>query len=208
MRRLRGRHLRPQRGWRLFTGLWVGSSYPPDSPGPARVWKGEKSKRPGPGVGRPDEKAGAQQYLAPGQEAAQKRNLAPEGQLQLIRLREIARASSRSLHEWNERACRWRWEVTLLGDPTLNASACPAARSLSLRHPLSSQLEDDEVAAIMATRSHGCVSIARERMGSPPATSAVVAGFSLELGNLGRQPPVWRVTVTKFSRGDEGARPI
>jgi Zn-dependent protease with chaperone function len=136
------------------------------------------------------EKAGAQQYLALKQEAAQKRSLAPEGQPQLIRLREIASRIIPFSYEWNERARRWRWEVTLLGDPTLNAFCMPGGK-IAFYYGILEQLklEDDEVAAIMGHEvAHALREHARERMGKSTATSAVVELGSalLGLGNLGR----------------------
>ena len=201
----------PQRGRRLFTGLLGGGLLLPSVPAWARegVEVGEKSKFVGLVSADQIEKAGAQQYLALKQEAAQKRNLAPEGQPQLIRLREIASRIIPFSYEWNERARRWRWEVTLLGDPTLNAFCMPGGK-IAFYYGILEQLklEDDEVAAIMGHEvAHALREHARERGGKSMFKQGVVelGAALLGAGNLGRAigHGVGDLVLLKYDRGDE-----
>ena len=191
MRRLRGRQkFALQRGRRLFTGLLGAGLVLPPRIAWARegVEVGEKSKFVGLVSADQIEKAGAQQYLALKQEAARKRNLAPEGQPQLIRLREIASRIIPFSYEWNERARRWRWEVTLLGDPTLNAFCMPGGKIAFITASLSSSSwKTTRVAAIMGHEvAHALREHARERMGKS-TVQAGRRGAGFRLAGL-RQP--------------------
>ncbi len=203
-----GRCAPPQRGRRLFTGLLAAAAV---APAWARegVEVGAKSKFVGLVSADQVERAGAQQYASMRQEAAQKRALAPEGHPQLMRLREIAARIIPFSFEWNERARQWRWEVNLLGDPTLNAFCMPGGK-IAFYYGILEQLklEDDEVAAIMGHEvSHALREHARERMGKSAATNAAVELGSalLGLGNLGHSLAGMggQLLSLRFGREDE-----
>jgi predicted Zn-dependent protease len=198
----------PQRSRRLFTALLGAAAF---APAWARegVDVGKKSWAVGLAPASQVEQAGAQQYVAMRQDYAQRRALAPEGNQQLVRLREIASRIIPYSYEWNDRARQWRWEVNLFGSPELNAFCMPGGKIAFYYGILEKlKLEDDEVAAIMGHEvAHALREHARERMGKSLVTNGVVqlgsalaglGNFGHALANMGAQ-----LATLQFSREDE-----
>jgi len=79
------------------------------------------------------EGSAAQQYGDLKRQAAAKGALAPDNHPQVRRLRDIAAQIIPFAGKWNPRAAHWRWEVNLIGSRQITPSACPAARSPSIR---------------------------------------------------------------------------
>ncbi len=155
------------------------------------------------------EQAAAQQYRQLQQQAAQKRALAPDSHPQLIRLREIAKRIVPFSSECNDAAAAWKWEVSLLGSPELNAFCMPGGKIAFYFGILQKlQLNDDEVAVIMGHEvAHALLEHARERMGKTTGVRIGAAAISAIFGlggvgdalvNMGGQ----LLTLT-FSREDE-----
>ena len=155
------------------------------------------------------EQASAQQYRQLLGQAAQQRRLAPDGNLQLVRLRTIAQRIIPNTFEWNSRARQWRWEVNLIGSPQVNAFCMPGGKIAFFYGILDKlQLTDDEVAMIMGHEAtHALREHAREQMGKRMATRLGTGALSAMLGlgnagdallNMGSQ-----LLTLQFSRSDE-----
>ena len=155
------------------------------------------------------EQAAAQQYLQMQRQAASKQALAPDNHPQLQRLRYIAKRIIPYTRQWNRRAAQWKWEVSLIGSPQINAFCMPGGKIAfywGILHKL--QLNDDEVAMIMGHEmAHALREHARERMGKSYATrGAVELGSALlGLGNTGRMVAGMgeQLLTLTFSRSDE-----
>ena len=155
------------------------------------------------------ETAARQQYQQLTNQAAQTGKLVPAGHPQAVRLRAIAQRIIPHTYEWNERARQWKWEVSLLADPQLNAFCMPGGK-IAFYYGILQQLklEDDEVAMIMGHEAaHALREHARERMGKTMATRGVVeiGAAIFGLGNLGRTFAGMGEQLLKltFSRADE-----
>jgi Zn-dependent protease with chaperone function len=155
------------------------------------------------------ETAATQQYSEMLAQARAKGALAPDGNAQLQRLRNIARRLIPYTAQWNERAREWRWEVNLIGSKQINAFCMPGGKIAFYTGILDQlKLTDDEVAMIMGHEmAHALREHARERIAKSKAT-----GLGLSLGaqllglgqlgdvaaNLGTQ-----LLTLKYSRDDE-----
>ena len=155
------------------------------------------------------EQAAAQQFVQLQRQAAAKNALAPPGDPQLVRLQYIAERLIPFTPPWNARAKQWRWEVSLIRSPQVNAFCMPGGKIAFFTGILQQlQLDDDEVAMIMGHEmAHALREHARERIGKSMATrGAVEIGAALLglndagrlLAGLGEQ----LLTLT-FSREDE-----
>ena len=155
------------------------------------------------------EQAATQQYAQMRQQAAQKDELAPDGNAQVVRLRSIAKRIIPYTYEWNERARQWRWEVNVIGSKQVNAFCMPGGKIAFYYGILEQlQLNDDEVAMIMGHEmTHALREHARERMGKTAATrGAIEIGAALfGLGNGGRYLADMggQLLTLKFGREDE-----
>ena len=155
------------------------------------------------------EQAGVQQYAQMRQKAAQQNVLAPDGHLQVVRLRAIAQRIIPYTFEWNERARQWRWEVNLIGSQQINAFCLPGGK-IAFFYGILDQLKlsDDEVAMVMGHEmTHALREHARERMGKTMVTrGAIEIGSALlGLGNGGRYLADMggQLLTLKFGREDE-----
>jgi len=155
------------------------------------------------------EEAAAAQYRQMRQQAAQKKALAPDDHPQLVRLRSIAQRIIPHSYEWNERARRWGWEVSLIGSRELNAFCMPGGKIAFYYGILQKlQLTDDEVAMIMGHEAaHALREHARERVGKTAATQ-IGAGLLSQLLGLGGTGDALlnlggELLTLKFSRQDE-----
>ena len=155
------------------------------------------------------EAAAAQQYLQMTQGAAQKRALAPANHPQVVRLRSIAERIIPHALPWNPRAKQWKWEVNLIGDPTVNAFCMPGGKIAFYYGILDKlQLSDDEVATIMGHEvAHALREHARERMGKNMATrvGANLVSALFGLGQLGDSVVQMggQLLTLQFGREDE-----
>ena len=155
------------------------------------------------------EQAAAAQYRQMRQQAAQQKALAGDDDPQLVRLRAIARRIIPHTYEWNERARRWSWEVSLIGSKELNAFCMPGGKIAFYYGILQKlQLSDDEVAMIMGHEAaHALREHARERMGKTAATRIGAGLLSQLLGLGGTGDALLNVggelLTLKFSREDE-----
>jgi predicted Zn-dependent protease len=160
------------------------------------------------------ENQAAQQYLMLKNGYGARHALAPEDHPQLRRLRAIARRIVPYAPPWNERARQWRWEVSLLLSPELNAFCMPGGKIAFYSGILRKlQLSDDEVATIMGHEvAHALREHARKRMGQTTVTRGVleIGSALLGLGSIGRTvaDAGGQLLTLKFSRGDESEADI
>lgn len=137
------------------------------------------------------ERAAAQQYLQLQQQAASKHALLPKDHPQAQRLRAIARRMIPFALEWNPRAGDWKWAVSLIQSPQINAFCMPGGKIAFYTGILDKlQLSDDEVAVVMGHEiAHALREHARERMGKSAVThGAARIGGALAAGMLGIDP--------------------
>ncbi len=155
------------------------------------------------------EQAAQQNYLQMQQQAASKKALAGPNNPQLVRLRAIAQRLIPFTFEWNERARQWRWEVSLINSPQINAFCMPGGKIAFFTGILEKlKLTDDEVAMIMGHEmAHALREHARERMAKTAATrGAIEIGAAIfGLGNGGRflADMGGQLFTLKFGREDE-----
>jgi predicted Zn-dependent protease len=205
-----------QRSRRLFTGLLAGAALVPSVFAQDGVAQdvGKTSRLAKLVPAEQVEAAAAQQYAQMMREASAKNALAPESHPQVQRLRYIANRIVPHASPWNTRAQKWRWEVNLLGDKSLNAFCMPGGKIAFFYGILDKlQLNDDEVAAIMGHEmAHALREHARERMGKNFATrGALEIGAALfGLGDLGRMAAGMgaQLLTLKFGREDESEADI
>jgi len=160
------------------------------------------------------EKAAVQQYRALQQQASQRRALLAGKHRQVQRLQRIADRIIPLALAWNPRARGWKWEVSVIDAPEINAFCMPGGKIAFYTGLLDKlALTDDEVAMVMGHEiAHALREHARERMGKSAVTrSAAQLGGALLAGILGIDP---RITDTvarggatlltlEFSRDDE-----
>jgi predicted Zn-dependent protease len=155
------------------------------------------------------EQAASQQYRQMLTQASQQRALAPANNLQLERLRDIAKRIIPYSYEWNDRARQWKWEVNLIGSKQINAFCMPGGKIAFFYGLLDKlQLSDDEVAMVMGHEiAHALREHARERVGKTAATrGAIEIGAALlGLGGGGRYLADMggQLVTLKFGRDDE-----
>lgn len=196
---------------RLFTGLLAGAVLSPSVLAQEGVAGdvGKTSRLAKLVPAEQVEAAAAEQYTQMMRQAAQKNALAPESHPQVQRLRYIANRIVPHALPWNSRASKWRWEVNLLGDPSINAFCMPGGKIAFFNGILEKlQLDDNEVAAIMGHEmAHALREHARERMGKNFATrGAIEIGAALlGLGDVGRMAAGMgaQLLTLRFSREDE-----
>ena len=193
----------------LVAALPVQAQSPAATPAREGVDVGKKSWIAGLVPADQLEQAAQQQYVQLRREAAQKNALAPDGHPQLVRLRAIAQRLIPYSYEWNDRARKWDWEVSLIGSDQINAFAMPGGKIAFFYGLLEKlQLTEDEVAMIMGHEiAHALREHARERMGKTYATrGAIEIGSALlGLGGGGRYLADMggQLVTLKFSRDDE-----
>ena len=196
---------------RLFTGGLLGASAALALPAWARegVEVGPKSSFSQLVSADQIEQAARQNYLQLQQQAAEKSLLVATGDPQLLRLRAIAQRLIPFSFEWNERARQWRWEVSLINSPQINAFCMPGGKIAFFTGILDKlKLTDDEVAMVMGHEmAHALREHARERMGKTMATrGAIEIGAAVfGLGNGGRYFAGMggQLLTLKFGRDDE-----
>jgi Zn-dependent protease with chaperone function len=155
------------------------------------------------------EQAGVQQYGELMAQARAKGALAPDGDVQLQRLRAIAARIIPFAPQWNERAARWRWEVNLIGSKQINAFCMPGGKIAFFTGILEQlKLSDDEVAMVMGHEmAHALREHARARMVKSAGTGAAlsITAQLLGLGDAGdlAARAGTQLLTLKFSRSDE-----
>lgn len=147
-------------------------------------------------------------------EAHKKDAVATEKNVQLIRLRAIAKRLIPYTARWNPDAASWKWEVNLLNSPTVNAFCMPGGRIAFYNGILTKlNLTDDEVAMVMGHEiAHALREHAREQAGKNTATSLVARiagaagaayfGVDPRLGDAAAGV-VAKGAALSYSRGDE-----
>ncbi len=155
------------------------------------------------------EQQAAQEYDQIKQDAANKGELAPANNPQLIRLRAIAKRLMPETARWNERARQWSWEVNLIRSKQVNAFCMPGGK-IAFYSGLLDQLKltDDEVAMVMGHEiAHALQEHARERAAKAEITNlgANVVSQLFGFGNLGNMAlgTGAQLLSLKFSRSDE-----
>lgn len=111
------------------------------------------------------ERSAAQQYSQLMRAAAQKGVLNTD-QMQVERLRNIARALIPQSVRFNKDAGRWRWEVNVISSKTVNAFCMPGGKIVFFTGILEQlRLTDDEVAVVMGHEiGHALLEHGRARM--------------------------------------------
>ncbi|CAM8620808.1 HtpX Zn-dependent protease with chaperone function [Burkholderiales bacterium] len=144
--------------------------------------------------------------LARAQEAGR---LVPPEDPRAQRLRSIASDLLPHVEQWNPDARRWRWEVSLIDQPVINAFCMPGGKIAFFTGIIDQlKLTDDEIAVIMGHEmAHALREHARERVAKEQLTglgASLVAGL-LGLGDLGRSAlgAGAQLMTLKFSRDDE-----
>lgn len=121
------------------------------------------------------ERSAQLQYKELLSQADSKRALAPQDNMELQRLRAIARKIIPFAMDWNPRARQWQWEVNLIGSNQINAFCMPGGKIVFYSGILQQlKLTDDEVAMVMGHEiAHALREHARERMGKTAATQGI-----------------------------------
>ena len=155
------------------------------------------------------ENAATQQYSQLLADARAQNTLAPSGDSQLKRLRNIAGRLVPQTAQWNDRARQWQWEVNLLNNKQLNAFCMPGGKIAFYTGILEQlRLTDDETAMIMGHEmAHALREHARARIAKSQGTSSLLALGSQLLG-LGQFGDVaasvgTQLLTLRFSRDDE-----
>ena len=158
------------------------------------------------------EKDAVLQYRQLLQSAQAKQALAPADYPQRKRLQEIALRLIPYTHRFSPRADDWRWEVNLIGSPTINAFVMPGGKIVFYTGIIEKlKLTDDEIAMIMGHEmAHALLEHSRDRAGQQKiAQGATIAAsvFSqiMGYGDLGGMIASQgsKLTLLKFGRGDE-----
>ena len=155
------------------------------------------------------ENAAAQQYAQLVADAQAKNSLAPQGNQQLQRLRNIAGRLVPQTAQWNDRSRQWRWEVNLLGSKQINAFCMPGGKIAFYTGILDQlQLTDDEAAMIMGHEmAHALREHARSRIAKSQGTGTLLSlgAQLLGLGQLGDVAASLgtQLLTLRFSREDE-----
>ena len=155
------------------------------------------------------EDAAAQQYTQLVTDARSKGALAPQGNQQLQRLRNIAGRLVPQTAQWNDRSRQWRWEVNLLGSKQINAFCMPGGKIAFYTGILDQlQLTDDEAAMIMGHEmAHALREHARSRIAKSQGTGTILS-LGAQLLGLGQLGDVaanigTQLLTLRFSREDE-----
>ena len=155
------------------------------------------------------EAAAEQEYAKLVADARAKGSLAPQGNPQLQRLRNIAGRLVPQTAQWNDRSRQWRWEVNLLGSKQINAFCMPGGKIAFYTGILDQlQLTDDEAAMIMGHEmAHALREHARSRIAKSQGTGTILSlGAQLfglgQLGDLAASLGTQLLTL-RFSREDE-----
>jgi Zn-dependent protease with chaperone function len=155
------------------------------------------------------EAAAAQEYTKLVADARANGSLAPQGNPQLQRLRNIAARLVPQTAQWNDRARQWRWEVNLLGSKQLNAFCMPGGKIAFYTGILDQlRLTDDEAAMIMGHEmAHALREHARSRIAKSQGTGTILSlGAQLlglgQLGDVAASVGTQLLTL-RFSREDE-----
>ena len=155
------------------------------------------------------EAAATQQYAQMMAQASAQKALAPDGNVQLQKLRTIAQRIIPHAAQWNDRARQWRWEVNLIGSKQINAFCMPGGKIAFYTGILDQlKLSDDEVAMVMGHEmAHALREHARERLGKTQATSMglSIGAQLLGLGDFGNVAAKLgtQLLALKYSRDDE-----
>ena len=160
------------------------------------------------------ERSAAQQFAQLQSQAKAKNALASRDDPQLQRLREIAKKIIPHSLVWNPRAKDWKWEVSLISSPQINAFCMPGGKIAFYTGILDKlKLSDDEVAMVMGHEvAHALREHARERMGKTAVThGAARIGGALLAGVFGIDPNLTdmlarggaNLLTLEFSREDE-----
>jgi Zn-dependent protease with chaperone function len=155
------------------------------------------------------ETAAAQEYTKLVTDARAKNSLAPQGNPQLQRLRNIAARLVPQTAQWNDRSRQWRWEVNLLGSKQINAFCMPGGKIAFYTGILDQlQLTDDEAAMIMGHEmAHALREHARSRIAKSQGTGTILS-LGAQLLGLGQLGDVaanigTQLLTLRFSREDE-----
>ncbi len=155
------------------------------------------------------EQAARQQYREMLEQARAQDALAAPGNVQLERLRSIAKRLIPFTATWNARAADWRWEVNLIGSKQVNAFCMPGGKIAFYTGILDQlKLTDDEVAMVMGHEmAHALREHARERIAKNQATNMGLrlGAQLLELGDIGSLAAGLggQLLTLQFSRSDE-----
>jgi Zn-dependent protease with chaperone function len=155
------------------------------------------------------ETASAQEYTKLVADARANGSLAPQGNSQLQRLRNIAGRLVPQTAQWNDRSRQWRWEVNLLGSKQINAFCMPGGKIAFYTGILDQlRLSDDEAAMIMGHEmAHALREHVRSRIAKSQGTGTILSlGAQLlglgQLGDVAASVGTQLLTL-RFSREDE-----
>ncbi len=155
------------------------------------------------------ETAASQEYTKLVTDARANGSLAPQGNAQLQRLRNIAGRLVPQTAQWNDRSRQWRWEVNLLGSKQINAFCMPGGKIAFYTGILDQlRLTDDEAAMIMGHEmAHALREHARSRIAKSQGTGTILS-LGAQLLGLGQLGDVaanigTQLLTLRFSREDE-----
>ena len=160
------------------------------------------------------EKTAELQYLQLQKQAASKQALLPRDHPEVQRLQGIARKIIPHALAWNPRAQDWKWAVSVIRSPQINAFCMPGGKIAFYTGILDRlQLSDDEVAMVMGHEmAHALREHARERLGKGAVTQGVArVGGAVVAAWLGIDPHLTdsvarggaNLLTLEFSRSDE-----
>ncbi len=200
---------RPRHVWNARRGFLLAAGAAAAAPVLAQVNVGQSSALRNLVPAEQLEGAANQQYAQMMAEAQAKGVLAPAGDPQVQRLRNIARRLIPHAAPWNDRSRRWQWEVNLIRSNQINAFCMPGGKIAFYTGILEKlQLNDDEAAMIMGHEmAHALREHARERVAKTNATGMglSIAAQLLGLGQLGDVAANLgtQLLSLKYSRDDE-----
>lgn len=200
---------RPAHVWNARRGFLLAAGAAAAAPVLAQVDVGKSSALRNLVPAEQLEGAANQQYGQMMAEAKAKGALAPAGDPQVQRLRNIARRLIPHAAPWNDRARRWQWEVNLIRSDQINAFCMPGGKIAFFTGIIDKlRLSDDEIAMVMGHEmAHALREHSREQLAKNTATSLGISlgAQLLGLGDVGNYAARLggQLLSLRFSRNDE-----
>jgi len=153
------------------------------------------------------EQAALQQYDQLRAQASARNSLVPADDPLVKRVQRVAQDLLPYTHKWNARAKEWKWEITVIKTPAINALCMPGGKIAVFTGILDAlKLADDELAVVLGHEmAHALREHARARTAKITLTNVGTLAIGLviggNVGELARQGG--GLLALKFNRDDE-----